>query len=138
GWPRPANALVAIRPAGLPPLVADRRIQGLFGGRPGQWIVLTRDGVEEKARTRADGIADALEPLVRDGTIDGFDSLTSLAPSQATLRARLAERDALDLPSRRVLLEDALRDVGFDLAECAPALDAFSRPAALPSATAPT
>ncbi len=137
GWPRPASALVAIRPTGLPPLVADHHIQELFGGRPGQWIVLTRDRVEESARTRADRIAEALEPLVRDGTIDGFDSLTSLAPSRTTLRARLAARDALDLPSRRASLEDALRDVGFDQSACAPALDAFARPAPLPPATDP-
>jgi predicted RND superfamily exporter protein len=137
GWPRPASALVAIRPAGLPPLVADRRIQDLFGGRPGQWIVLTRDRVEESARTRADAIAEALEPLARDGTIDGYDSLTSLAPSQTTLQGRLAARDALDLPSRRPLLADALRDVGFDAAACAPALDAFAHPAPLPPPTEP-
>ena len=137
GWPRPAPALVAIRPAGLPPLVADRHIQELFGGRPGQSIVLTRDRVEESARTRADRIAEALDPLVRDGTIDGFDSLTSLAPSRTTLRARLAERDALDLPSRRASLEDALREVGFDLAACAPALEAFASPAPFPPATEP-
>ncbi len=137
GWPRPANALVAIRPAALSPVVADHHIQDLFGGRPGQWIVVTRDRVEESARTRADAIAEALEPLARNGTIDGFDSLTSLAPSRTTLHARLAARDALDLPSRRSQLEEALADLGFDVAECAPALEAFARPAPLPPAAGP-
>jgi len=137
GWPRPGDALVAIRPTGLPPLVAEQHIQDVFGGSPEQWIVLTRDPLEERARARADRIAEALEPLARDGTIDGFDALTTLAPSRTTLQARLAARDALDLPSRRLLLESALRDVGFDVAACAPALDAFARPAPLPTGLEP-
>jgi uncharacterized protein len=137
GWPRPADALVAIRPTALPPLVAEQHIRDVFGGRPAQWIVLTRDRVEELARTRADRIAEALEPLVRDGTIDGFDALTALAPSRTTLQARLAARDALDLPARQPLLAATLQDVGFDLAACAPALDAFARPAPLPPGTEP-
>lgn len=131
GWPRPADALVAIRPTGLPPLLAEDHIRDVFGGRREQWIVLTRDRTEEGARSRADRVAEALEPLAHDGTLDGFDALTTLAPSQTTLQARLAARDALDLPGRRPLLESALRDVGFDLSACAPALDAFAHPASL-------
>ena len=137
GWPRPADALVAIRPTGLAPFVAEQHIRDVFGGRPEQWIVLTRDPLEERARTRADRVGEALEPLAREGTIDGFDALTTLAPSRTTLQARLAARDALDLPARRALLEAALRDVGFDVAACASALDAFARPAPLPSAIEP-
>ena len=132
GWPPAADALVAIRPAGLPPIVAEQHIREVFGGAREQWIVLTRDRSEQDARTRADRVAEALEPLVLDGTIDGFDSLTTLAPSNATLKARLAVRDALDLPARRSMLESALGDVGFDTVACAPALDAFSHPAPSP------
>jgi predicted RND superfamily exporter protein len=131
GWPRPADALVAIRPTGLPPLLAEEHIRDVFGGRREQWIVLTRDRVEEQARSRADRVVEALEPLVRDGTLDGFDALTTLAPSQTTLQSRLAARDALDLPGRRSMLESALQDVGFDPVACAPALDAFTHPAPL-------
>jgi uncharacterized protein len=128
GWPRPAGALVAIRPRALEPLVAQEHLYASFGGRPGQWIVLSVDVDEERARTRADRIGEALEPLAADRTIDGFDTLTSFAPSRATEGARLAVRDALDLPARAPGLASALRDAGFDLGACARALDAFAHP----------
>jgi hypothetical protein len=73
-------------------------------------------------------VAEALEPLARDGTIDGFDALATFDPSATTTCARLLERDALDLPSRRAELEAALRDEGFDLDACAAAIDAFAHP----------
>jgi predicted RND superfamily exporter protein len=129
GWPRPADALVAIRPRGLAPLAAEEHVRSLFGGGPGgQWVVLTTDPSEAAARARADRVADALEPLARDGSIVGFDAVTTLAPSPAEQRERLAERDALDLPSRRATLEQALRDAGFDPQACAAALAAFAAP----------
>jgi predicted exporter len=137
GWPRPADALVAIRPRALAPLVAQEHIYALFGGEPGQWVVLDADADEEAARARADRVAEALELLARDRTIAGFDSLATFAPSAATQRARLASRDALDLPSRRAALESALRDVGFDLDACAPALEAFAHPSSETMASPP-
>ncbi len=128
GWPKPASALVAIRPLGLAPLVAQEHLYALFGGRPGQWVVLTADRDAERARTRADHVAEALEGEVRAGRADGFDALTTYAPSADTQRARLAERDALDLPARRDALAAALREGGFDVGAFSPALDGFARP----------
>jgi len=132
GWPPPADALVAIRPKGLAPLVAQQHVYDVFGGEAGQWIVLSTDRDEQAARAHADRIGEALEPLVNDHTIAGFDALATFLPSAATQRARLAERDALDLPSRRADLEAALRDAGFDVGACAAALEAFSHPAPAP------
>jgi predicted exporter len=141
GWPKPAEALVAVRPRGLAPLEAGEHVEALFrrasagpalgegqGRARPQWVVLTADRDAETARLRADRVADALEALRRDGVIEGYDALATFAPSAATERARLAERDALDLPARRATLADALRSAGFDLTVCAPALDAFARP----------
>lgn len=128
GWPKTGDAIVAIRPHGLAPLAVQETIYELFGGRPGQWIVISEDDTEEHAMARADAVAEALEPLSRDGTIDGMDSLASYAPAAATRRARLRERDQLDLPRRRANLEAALADAGFDLAACAPAMAAFASP----------
>jgi predicted exporter len=101
----------------------------LFGGRPGQWIVLGADRSREGAAAKADAVAEALEPLARDGTIDGYDALATFAPSPATQRARLAVRDALDLPALRPRLEAALVSAGFDLEAFGPALAAFTAPA---------
>jgi uncharacterized protein len=128
GWPVPADALVAIRPHALAPLAAEEHIRARFGGRSGQWIVLSSGADLDAARTRADRVADALEPLRRSGIVDGFDALGTFAPSVTTQRARLAERDALDLPGRRAALEDALRSAGFDRTACASALEAFAQP----------
>jgi predicted exporter len=128
GWPQPADALVAVRPSGLEPLAVEARIHALFGGRPGQWIVLTRDADEERARARADRVAEALEALKAEGRVDGFDALTTFAPAASTERARLAERDALDLPSRRESLEAALREAGFSVESFGAALEAFAHP----------
>jgi predicted exporter len=128
GWPRAADALVAIRPRALAPLQAEEHVASLFGDRSGQWIVLTRGGNEEAARARADRIAEALEPLVRSGAIEGFDSLATFAPAVRTRHERLAERDALDLPAHAPGLERALRETGFDVAAFAPAIEAFAHP----------
>jgi predicted exporter len=128
GWPSPADALVAIRPHAMAPLVAEEHIRAQFGGRPGQWIVLDSGADLDEARTRADRVAEALDPLQRAGAIDGYDALGTFAPSATTQRARLDQRDALDLPGRRAALEDALRSAGFDLTACAPALEAFAHP----------
>ncbi|HEY8041539.1 MAG TPA: MMPL family transporter [Polyangiaceae bacterium] len=137
GWPPPADALVAVRPRALAPLTAEEHVQAAFGGRSGQWVVLTADGDLESARTRADRVAEALEVEERDGAADGFDALTTFAPSATTQRARLADRDALDLPSRRDALQAALREAGFDLDACAPALEAFAHPSHATVATSP-
>jgi predicted RND superfamily exporter protein len=128
GWPRPADALVAVRPQGMAPLVAEQHIRSLFGGHRDQWFVLTVDRDPEAARARADLVAEALEPLERARDVDGFDALGTFAPCATTQRARLSERDALDLPGRRVDLARALQDANFDLNVCAPALDAFAHP----------
>jgi predicted RND superfamily exporter protein len=134
GWPRPADALVAIRPRTLPPLVTQEQVYALFGGEAGQWVVLSVDREDEAARARADRVGETLEQLMSDGTIGGFDTLATFAPSATTRRARLAVRDELDLPSRRAALESALRDTGFDPRACAAALDAFAHPSSDPPA----
>jgi predicted RND superfamily exporter protein len=127
-WPRPANALVAVRPRGLAPLVAQEHLYALFGGRPGQWVVLTADPDPDRARTRADRVAEALEAEVHEHHADGFDALATFAPSETTRRARLSARDALDLPSRKEALAAALVEQGFDVGAFAPALEAFAHP----------
>jgi predicted RND superfamily exporter protein len=127
-WPRTGDAVVALRPRGLAPLASQETIYALFGGRPGQWIVLAEDDSEARAEARADAVAEALEPLVADGTLDGMDALGGYAPAPSTESARLRERDRLDLPGRRRDLLAALVDAGFDPSACAPALEAFASP----------
>jgi predicted RND superfamily exporter protein len=126
--PKTGDAIVAIHPRGLAPLESQETIYQLFGGRPGQWLVIAEDSTDELAAGRADAVAEALDPLVRDGTIDGFDALASYAPAVSTQAARLHDRDTLNLAARRPDLELALVEGGFDTTACAPALAAFAAP----------
>jgi uncharacterized protein len=128
GWPEGANAIVVLRPQNTAPLETQRAIFDAFGGRPGQWVVMTIDHDANKARDRADAVAEALEPLRKTGDIDGFDALATFAPGPRLTRERIAARDQLDLPALRPRLEAALDRAGFDTQACAPALDAFSHP----------
>jgi uncharacterized protein len=106
-----ADAVVALRPAGLPPLVVQDRIYARFGGRPGQWVVLVSDRDYARARERADHVAEELSTIPEH--LDSLDAVTTVAPAEATQEKRLAERDALDLPARAVDFEAALRAEGF-------------------------
>jgi predicted RND superfamily exporter protein len=128
GWPQPSETLVAIRPKALVPLQVQRDIYKLFGSKEGQWIVVSTSQDREDALAHGDKVAEALDGLAQRKVIEGYDALTSFAPSPELQRQRLAERDALDLPKKRADLESALTEMGFDLNACAPALDAFSHP----------
>lgn len=138
GFPKVGDAILALRPKALAPLTVQSRVYELFGGKPGQWIVLTHDADEAAARARADRVAEALDGLVAGNEIDGYDALARIAPSDETVRARLAERDALDLPKRRADLESALACSGWDLSALAPALEAFSHPSSPRAAEVPS
>lgn len=128
GLPRTGEAVVALRPSALAPLRTSDAIYGLFGGRPNQWVLLAHDADLQKAAAEIDAVAEALEPLARDGTIDGFDAMTTYVPSTATQRARLAARDALNLPERAKKLRAALDAEGFDADAFGEAIASFEHP----------
>lgn len=128
GWPKVGDAIVVLRPQHIEPLETQRAIFETFGGKPGQWVVMSVDHDKTRARDRSDRIAEALEPLREAGDIEGFDALASFAPGPALAKERTAARDALDLPALRPRLEAALNEAGFDTQACAAALDAFSHP----------
>ena len=128
GGPLRGGALVALRPRALSPLAVYDEIYRVFGGRPGQWIVMSVDRDPSLAASRADAVAEALEPLREEHAIEGFDALASYAPAPATQGARLAARDALDLPARAADLASALASLDFDVEACAPALEALRHP----------
>jgi predicted exporter len=128
GWPTAGSAVVALRSKGMAPLVVQEEIYSLFGGERGQWVVLAIDPDPERAVERGDRIAEALDRLVAEGTVAGYDALTSLAPSPGIQRDRLHARDELDLPSLAPRLVTALTASGFDAEACAPAIEAFKHP----------
>lgn len=128
GMPRIDHAVVALDAKTLPALAVYESIYSLFGSAKGQILAVSADPEESRARARSDAIAEAADVLLDKHEILGFDALARIAPAPETQRARLRERDALDLPAKRALLERALADEGFSVEAFQPALDAFSHP----------
>lgn len=127
GLPPLAAAMVSVRPQELAPLAVQRQIFEVFGGKPGQLVVLVAERDPERALERADALAEGLA-LLR-GDLEAVDALTAILPAVATQQARLAARDALDLPAKAAELERALSETGFAPARFAGALEAMRRPA---------
>ena len=129
GPPRIEHGVATLDARTLPALATYDAIYAMFGGARGQMIVVSADADEARARARADAVAEAAERLAANGTITGFDALARIAPSPELQRARLEERDRLDLPSRKALLARVLAEEGFAVEAFQPALDAFEHPA---------
>lgn len=121
-----SDSIVAVRPKALPALAVESRIFELFGGKPQPWIVLVSDADRDAAMSRADAIAERL--AADEEHIAEVDALTSILPAEGTQRARLAERDALDLGKKAAELEQALTDKGFATARFGALLDAMRAP----------
>lgn len=128
GAPALDHKVVTLDQRAIPALATYDAIYAAFGGTRGQLIVVSQDTNEEAARAHADAIAEATELLEQRGVVVGFDALAQTLPASTTQKARLAERDRLDLPSRREALAKALADEQFAVSEFTPALDAFSHP----------
>ena len=120
-----SESLVAVRPSKLAALDVEREIFHEFGGRPQPFIVLVTDASRDEAMRRADLLA---EGLAASPVVDRVDALVAVVPSIATQRARLAERDALDLPARAAQLEGALAETGFAVARFGAVLEAMRSP----------
>jgi len=117
---------------GTPPPPPPARWTGAFA-----WIAATRTRALVTATLalapvaflaiigRADRVVEGLAAVPEVETVD---ALTTLAPALATQRARLAERDALDLPAKADELTRALRDTGFTPERFAPVLASMRVP----------
>lgn len=128
GWPRAGDAIVALRPKSVASLHVQSEVFGLFGGKPGQWMVVSADKDPARARERADRVAEALDGMVADHTIEGYDALASYAPGPKLLASRMAARDDEHLPEAAARLKSALEQNGWDTDACKPALDALAKP----------
>ena len=128
GQPTVSHSVVTEGTSTLPSMEAYKAIYATFGGTRGQLFVVASDPDPERARARADAVAEVCAQLEARGSIVGYDALGAIAPSVTAQRARLSVRDALDLPSRRKILERVLHEEGFAVEELGPALDAFAHP----------
>ncbi len=128
GTPRLDHGVVALDARTLPAMATYDAIYAAFGGTRGQLIVVSSDPDEERARARADAVAETAEMLAARGTIAGYDALSQVAPSQAAQKARLAARDALDLPAKADRLARVLAEEGFEPSAFAGAIEALRSP----------
>jgi predicted RND superfamily exporter protein len=126
GPPPLANAIIGVRPQKLAPLVVQQQIFDAFGGKRGQLVVLVADKDQERARERADALADRFSEARED--VEVVEALTALVPAASTQRARFAERDALDMRAKADELGRALVETGFAPARFTAALDAMRHP----------
>jgi predicted RND superfamily exporter protein len=147
GPPRPAPAIVAMKPRGLPALEAQEEAIRLASGNraaidvatsasPGAEVqlVITQQGSDEaELLARGERLARALFERQAPRTVE---ALSSWLPSPSTIATRLALRDALDLPARADALTRVLADVGFSVEACAPAIAHLKTPATLADAEA--
>ncbi|MBI4954914.1 MAG: MMPL family transporter [Myxococcales bacterium] len=123
--PRVADAIVAVRPSHLEPAEVQERIYQAFGGQRGHWVAVVSDADAERARERADALAEHLAAMPE---VAALDAPSLLAPAEKTQRDRLAERDALDLPARATALEAALAELDLPKARFAAALAGMRAP----------
>jgi uncharacterized protein len=134
GLPRIEHAAVALDARTLPALATYDAIYATFGGAPGQLVIVSHgeggspDQNETQARMHADAVAETAERMLVDGTIIGFDALSRTAPSTLAQQRRLEERDRLDLPSRKGVLERVLVEEGFAVESFTDALASFEHP----------
>lgn len=128
GMPKIDHAVVALDAKTLPALSTYDAIYQTFGSAKGQTIVVSADKDEGRARLRSDAVAETAERLLSNKEILGFDALARMAPSPTTQRERLKERDKLELPSKKALLERILVEEGFAIEAFRPALESFERP----------
>lgn len=123
GVPRAEHGVLTLDTRAVPALATYDRIYEIFGGTRGQLVIVS------PSRAHADALAEAAEGLHATGTIAGYDAVSRFAPSAEAQKARFAERDALDLRSRRELLARSLAAEGFAPDAFGAALAAFSKPA---------
>lgn len=128
GLPSVDHGVATLGARPLPAQETYEAIYSIFGGARGQLVVVSADRDPDRARARADAIAEAAERLRSGGVITGFDALARVAPSPALQRARLAERDRLDLPARAGVLARLLEEEGFSREPFEPALESLRHP----------
>lgn len=115
--------LAALSPVSAADQALDTRLRAAMGAPDARYLVVVGGQSEEVALQSAEQVSLALQPLVAQGALAGFESPSRYLPSEATQRARQASlppADALetrlneatrDLPVRPTLFKPFLADV---------------------------
>ncbi len=126
GPPKPGGAIVAVKPRNLPSLAAQEDAIRLTAHEKDEvQLTVIQSGPDEQAvLARAEKLAAGLAG--KGGRT--VESIAPWLPSEATVRARFAARDAL-LVGKPSALEAALVEVGFAVEPFAPAIAHLKEPA---------
>jgi predicted exporter len=89
----------------------DGELRAQLGAPDVRQLVVARAGDREGALQAAEAIAAALQPLVDDGALGGFDSPATFLPSEAAQRAR--QQSIPEVPALRRNLAQALQGLPF-------------------------
>lgn len=115
--------LAALSPVPASDLALDTRLREAMGAPDARYMAVVGGQSEEAALQAAERTGEALEPLVEQGTLAGYETPARYLPSQSTQRARQAalpepeplkarvEAAVRDLPLRATLLAPFLQDV---------------------------
>jgi len=114
--------LITIHPQTMPPVRTEAELSRRFGERERMLVALVEDPDRERALERADAWAAQAESLRARGLLRGYQSLSSLFPSQKSQTERLAAWHALDPQRIAAELRAALEEAGFDAAAFEPFL----------------
>lgn len=114
--------LAALSPVSAADQAMDARLRAAMGAPDARYLVVVGSQSEEAALQSAEQVSQALQPLVAQGALAGFESPSRYLPSEATQRARQASlppSDVLearmnqatqDLPVRPALFKPFLAD----------------------------
>jgi predicted RND superfamily exporter protein len=114
--------LISVQPRAMPAAVVEREVQQRFGARQNLLIALVEDPDHDRALSRSDAWLDEAERLRRRGVIRGYESVSSLFPSQATQAARRARLAKLEPAKVARQLRAELEEAGFEVAPFEPFL----------------
>ena len=115
--------LTALSPVSAADQALDTRLRAAMGAPDARYLVVVNGQSEEAALQSAEQVSLALQPLVAEGALAGFESPSRYLPSEATQRARQASlppSDTLearlnevteDLPVRPGLFKSFLADI---------------------------
>ncbi len=134
GPPRPGEAIVALKPKGLPSLAAQEDAIRLTQGTPGEiQLTVTQTGRDEQEVLARGEVLAAL--LAKSASSRSVEAIASWLPSRTTIAARLSERDEAFV-GRADALTRLLGEVGFSVEPFASAIDHLRHPATVDAATA--
>ncbi len=114
--------LISVQPQSMPAARVEKEIEQRFGGREHLLVALVEDSDPERALARSDAWLSEAERLRKQGLLLGYESVSSLFPSQATQAERRARLQKLDPGRISRELRAALAEAGFEVAPFEPYL----------------